>query len=104
MVVPRLAAGMEKRLDGSRLGVDAREVRALVEVALLASEGEVRLVVRPAVLPWDDVLELVGDERLVFLAGAAVFAAILGPLPDELADGGRDHADDLLSKTERALA
>ena len=48
-----------------------------------AGEGEVARVVRPAVLPGDDVFDLESKERLVVLVGAAILAAVSGPRPDE---------------------
>jgi hypothetical protein len=104
MFVPRLKAGVEERLDSPGLRVDAGQVRALVEVALRTRKGEVALGIGTAVLLRDDVLHLIGEERLVLLVGVAVFATVPGPLPDPLPDWRRNHAVCLCCRTERALA
>ncbi len=75
-----------------------------MQVTLRSGEGEVPLDVGTAVLLRDDVLDLVGDERLIGLAGVAVFATITRPLSDQPPRCGPNHVDGLLLRTERALA
>src|SRR5205085_2034006 len=67
-------------------------------------QGEVLLLVAPAVLDGDDVLDLVGDKRLVGLPGVTVLAPVPGPLADAPADGGPDHGVRDRARTDRALA
>ena len=40
-------------------GIHAREIRALAEIAAVAGQGEVVKVVVPAMLPGNDVLDVV---------------------------------------------
>ena len=41
-------------------GLRARKVRALAEIAAVAGKGEIVMIVGPAVLSGDDVLDVVG--------------------------------------------
>ena len=91
MLIPRMTARVEKRLDSSRHRVDPGEVRTLMQIALRAGQGKILFIVRPAMLLRDDVLNLICDERLIGLAGAAIFAATARSLPNKLPNSGTDH-------------
>jgi hypothetical protein len=60
--------------------LQAREIRALVEVAVRTGRGEVRGVVAAFVLVGDDVLDLMADAQRR-LREPALFAAMTGPPP-----------------------
>lgn len=55
---PRLSAGMEKRDDLCGVGIDPGQVRALVQIARDAGEGEIREAITAAVFSRDDVFDL----------------------------------------------
>jgi hypothetical protein len=55
---------MEERDDLVRFGIYPRKVRAFVEVAAVASECEIGLVVGAAVLACDDVFDLQNEARM----------------------------------------
>lgn len=75
-----------------------------MQIALRAGQGKILFIVRPAMLLRDDVLNLICDERLIGLAGAAVFAATARSLPNKLPSRGTDHDNYSAFRTERALA
>ena len=81
MIGPRLAPWMEQGDDRAGVGVDAGQVGALVEVAMLAGQGEIGVVVGPAVLARDDVLGVMPCLGMG-LGKPAVFAPVVGPGPD----------------------
>lgn len=86
------------------LGIDAREVRSLMQAAVIAGEGEVRGVVATAVLPGNDVLDVESDERRGRLRHAAVFASVTGPPTDQSADGRVHYGDGNIASRLRAFA
>ncbi len=61
----------------------ACEVRALLEIAAVAGQRKIVNVVTPAVLPGDDMLDVV-CELAMFLAQLAVFATVAGSPPNEV--------------------
>jgi hypothetical protein len=64
--------------------VKSAQVRSLVCIAVVAGESEVSAVVSSTMLASDDVLDVIGEERLRILRQTAVFAAITGPFADSL--------------------
>ncbi len=63
--------------------IDAREIRALLEIAALASQRGVIKVVATAVLLRDDVLDVVRHSA-VLLAEQAILATVACPSADKL--------------------
>jgi len=84
---PAVAPRVEERLDLATHRIDAREIRALQEIAALASQREVIRVVAPAVLLRDDVLDVVRYSA-VLLAEQATVAC---PSADKLPRTGINH-------------
>ena len=81
MFVPQVASGIEECSHSTRSGVDARQVEALLQVAVPACE---RQIVRPgqsAMLSGDDVFNMkwAPERRLRQLA---ILATIAGASPD----------------------
>jgi hypothetical protein len=60
-----------------------------VRIAVVAGESEVFPVVFSAMLASNDVLDVIGEERLRVLRKAAVFAAITGSFTDGLPGAAR---------------
>jgi hypothetical protein len=58
MIFPRLPSRMKERNDRTGLMINPREVRALVQVAIVASQGKVRLDRWAAMLTGHDVLDV----------------------------------------------
>jgi hypothetical protein len=66
-----------KEIDGLfRIGIDAREIRPLVEVALIACECQVGRIVSPAMFLCDNVLDVKRRKGQAFLSELAVLAVI----------------------------
>jgi hypothetical protein len=82
MLRPVLRSRVKKPLDFARVGVDAGQVRPLEQIAARTGHAQVRGVVGSAMLPSDDVLNVVGKFD-VSLVDPAVFATALGAPPDE---------------------
>ena len=80
---------MQEAADFAAIGVDAGEVRAFVQIAVRAGEGEVVLTGDAAVLSRDDVLD-VEWEHAALLRKPAVFAAITRAFAGH-APEGRGH-------------
>jgi hypothetical protein len=83
LVAPRTEE--EYRLAGGR--VEAREVRALGEIAALAGQGELVNVVAAAMLPRDDMLDVV-RQVAVLLAEQAILTRVVRPSTDKVPRGG----------------
>jgi hypothetical protein len=90
---PVLFSRVKQFYDTFRVGVDAREVWSLVTVAVRARKSEVALVVGPAVLPRDNVLDLVAKERFLILTHATVLATLLRSVADESPSLGHTHEE-----------
>ena len=56
--------------------IKSTQVRTLVRIAVIAGESEVFAVVPSAMLSSNDVLDVIGEERLHALRKATVFAAM----------------------------
>ncbi len=65
MFLPRLPPGVIERHDEVGLGVDGRDIRPLLQVAANAAQAQIVGIVRSAVLPSDDVVNLMGQNRRV---------------------------------------
>jgi hypothetical protein len=81
VVVPFVSPGIEKPRQFPREGIDAREVRPFVPVAVNASQGQVSEHGWSAMLTGNDVVDFKGH-REVSRGKAAVFANALGTPPD----------------------
>jgi len=92
---PGVLSGIEQRHDVAGLGIDRRQVTALVPVAKGAAEGEIVRVGRAIVLFSDDMINVVRG-KTERLWDCAVFTAPGGPLMDQPAqangDKGAAHA------------
>jgi hypothetical protein len=55
-----------------------------VGIAVVTGQSEVSLVVTSAMLTSDDMLDVIGEERLGLLQHATVFASMTGPVADKL--------------------
>jgi hypothetical protein len=64
--------------------IKSTQVRTLVRIAVVAGESEVFAVVPSAMLSSNDVLDVIGEERLRALRKATVFAAMIGTFTDGL--------------------
>jgi hypothetical protein len=86
MVGPMVAPRVEEAREVARLGINPGQVRALVQVATVACEREIAVVIGAAVLFGNDVLHVMFQVAM-FLAQAAVLTAIASPAADEVARG-----------------
>ena len=84
--MPALAAGIEKHHNAAANGVAAAQVARLGKVAVMARPGERPRVVRAAVLPGQDVLDVKGEQRQVIFMETAILAALLGAQAHQRAD------------------
>jgi hypothetical protein len=55
-----------------------------VGITVVTGQSEVSIVVTSAMLTSNDMLDVIGEERLGLLRHAAVFAAMTGPVADKL--------------------
>ena len=67
VVTPLVVPWMEESRYFVRFGIDARQVRAFMEIAVDTRESEVVGVVRTAMLPGDDVLDVERGKRRIIL-------------------------------------
>jgi len=95
---------MEQARDIIRVGIHARQVRALVQVALVTSPGQVGQIIGAAVLTGLDVFGVKGMIRIVALGQMAILAAITRPLPHLRPGLSVHHAASCGRKSRRALA
>jgi len=83
MVAPRV----EERYDLAGNRIDAGQVGSLTQVAAMAGKRQVVGVVAPAMLPRDDMLDVMGDSA-VGLVEAAILTTAGRSLPNMVARGG----------------
>jgi hypothetical protein len=100
VIAPNLRSRVEERVN--RAVEIAREVRALVEVALGAGQAEVVGLIRAAVLSGDDVFDVKGEEGVVAVK-AAVFAPVFGASPNQSPQSGRHDFDGESASNRRAF-
>jgi len=81
VIFPPLVSRMKQLGDSPSFGIDSRQVWTLVKIAVNASQGQVVEVVAAAMYPWDDVLDVKGGQRRIFLSKLAILAPISGTLP-----------------------
>jgi hypothetical protein len=87
VIRPFMAAGVEQRRELAGQRVEAGDIRAFVDVAVIAGKGKVARDRAAAMLAGDDVIELEGDTA-PGLRKAAIFAAAVGPLAYQPLQGG----------------
>lgn len=104
VILPCVLARIEEAGHLTGFGINSGQVRALVQIAVVAGECEVRWIVAAAVLPCDDVLDMEGDERHVRLRETAVLTAVRSPAADQPSDGRIHYAAGCPARSLRALA
>jgi hypothetical protein len=100
-LLPAIPAWMEQTHDIARVWIDSGEVGPFVQVTIGAGESEVFDAIATAVLSRHDVLDVEPQFR-VLLRSAAVFAAMSGPLANQLAHKRVHQGALVLSTTDRA--
>jgi hypothetical protein len=80
VILPVLAAWMEKFGDLIRLRINARQIGAFVEITIDASQRQIVEIIAAAMAFRNNVFDMEGSQRGVHLMEAAVFAAITGAL------------------------
>ena len=73
---------MKQRNQLARFRVYPRKIRALVQIAAMASEREVALGITASMLPRYDVFDMEGEAAMALLQ-PAVLTTILSPAPHE---------------------
>jgi hypothetical protein len=84
MFIPPVLPRMKQPDELAAFRVNSAQVWSLVRIAVVAGESEVSAVVCSPMLASDDVLDVIGEERLRVLWQGAVFAAITGSFADSL--------------------
>ena len=82
VVPPAVAPRMEQFRHSLGLGVNAGQVRSFVQVAINARQSQILQIVRAAMNPWDDVLNVKRRQWRVVLVQQAIFATMASTLPD----------------------
>lgn len=83
MIFPSLLPWVKKQGHGVREGIDACDVRPLVQVAVDTSETEIRVIVAAAMLERANVFDVQRGEGRVVLMSLTVLAAVFCTLPHE---------------------
>ena len=81
VIVPPLVSRMKQLCDPTSMGIDPREVWALVKITVNASQSQVVETVVAAMNPRDDVLDVKGGQRRSLLAQLTILAPISGTFP-----------------------
>ena len=84
VLIPPVLPRMKQPDERAAFRIKSTQVRTLVRIAVVAGESEVFAVVSSAMLASNDVLDVIGEERLRVLRKAAVFAAMIGTFTDGL--------------------
>ena len=84
VLIPLAQPWMKQPDERTVFRVKCAEVRSLMCIAVVTGESEISAVVSSAMLASDDVLDVIGEERLRILRQAPVFAAITSPFADSL--------------------
>ncbi len=101
MFVPIVKPGMDRARQCSGLRIQPGEIRALVQIAMVAGQREILLRVLAFVLACGDVLDL---KRQRLLPQPAVLTATRRALFDQLPQPGVHQAAFVCASTRRALA
>ena len=91
MIAPAIAARMKQGRNMTRIRINPGEVCAFVQVALKTGQRKIFKVVRSSMLAGDDVLDVKGMKTVVFLAEAAILAAMASAPADLVADDFSHH-------------
>lgn len=104
MLIPDIRAGIEQKGDLLCFRVDPGQVRPFVTIAVGARQREIPLGVVPIMLARPDVLDMESHCRCSILRQPAVFATVVRPLSNKLANRGIHHSPVVSRKTRRAFA
>ena len=94
---------MKQWHDLTCLAVESRQVRSLAEIASVAGQCQVAVVVGSAVLLRNDMLNVVSGATVVLME-QAVFASAVRPLTDKVPRSGIRHPAWFDSKLRRAFS
>ena len=86
MIGPAVTTRMEQRHGRPTSGIDAAEVRSLVQIAAMTGQSEIARIIGATVLLGYDVLDVM-DQLAVSLMQAAAFAAEFSAMPDQFPCG-----------------
>ena len=75
---------MKQRCQSIRVGINARQITGLFEIAFRTRESKILQLVAATMLDWNDVLHLEPYERRCLLLSLAILAPVVRPLADEL--------------------
>jgi hypothetical protein len=84
VLIPPIPPRMKQPDERAAFRIKSTQVWTLVRIAVVAGESEVFAVVPSAMLSSNDVLDVIGEERLRALRKATVFAAMIGTFTDGL--------------------
>jgi hypothetical protein len=84
VLIPPVLPRMKQPDERAAFRIKSTQVRTLVRIAVVAGESEVFAVVPSAMLSSNDVLDVIGEERLRALRKETVFAAMIGTFTDGL--------------------
>ena len=104
MILPPIFARMKQACHFVRVRVRARQVRPLVQIALVTSPRQILQFIRAPVLSRDHMFDVKRVEWIVGLAQPALFTPVLRPLPHPLADLRVHQAAGCWRSNTRALA
>ena len=89
VISPAISSRMENARDLAGLGIDGGKISSFVPVAQHTGKGEIIRLRQAAVFSTENVVDLMGETRIV-LANQAVFAAVICATnyfsPEKLAD------------------
>ena len=78
MVFPSLMSRVKKRRGPACFGIDPRQIGAFMQITINAGEGQIIQIVSAPMHFWDNVLNVKGRQRGVFLTQVAVLATLAG--------------------------
>jgi hypothetical protein len=86
MLIPVVSSRMEQTCDLTGYGIDPGDVRALMDIIVVAREGEVFGGSRSMVFYGDDMVELEGQD-IELLREPAILAGVACAFPDQVPKG-----------------
>src|SRR3989442_14775992 len=81
MVLPPMSPRMEQFRHLVGFGVDARQVRAFVQITINAGQSQILQVISAAMNARNDMLDVQGSQRGIFLAQLTILATMASALP-----------------------
>jgi hypothetical protein len=87
VIGPSIAARMKQQLHAGCKRVDSAEIRPFAQIAVMACQREISGVVRTAMLPRNDVFDVMRDFAML-LVEQAVFATVSRSLANEAPGSG----------------